>query len=58
MQIKGEHKCEIGRRNVNIIIILAIIIFMESFITPEERSLDYIIRWILDLTAAIYFFLL
>lgn len=46
MHIKGEHKCEIGRRNVNIIIILAIIIFMESFITPEERSLDYIIRWI------------
>ena len=46
MIIEKRKKIEFGRRNIEMIIILAVIIFLESFTSPEQRSLDYIMRWI------------
>jgi hypothetical protein len=46
MQIRKKQKLEFDRRNIEMIIVLAVIIFLESFISPEQRSLDYIMRWI------------
>ena len=46
MQIRKRQKIEFDRRTIEIIIVLAVIIFLESFISPEQRSLDYIMRWI------------
>lgn len=46
MQIRKRQKLEFDRRNIEMIIVLAVIIFLESFISTEERSLDYIMRWI------------
>ena len=46
MQIRKRQKLEFDRRNIEMIIVLAVIIFLESFISTEQRSLDYIMRWI------------
>lgn len=46
MQIRKKKKLEFDRQNIETIIVLAVIIFLESFISTEKRTLDYIMRWI------------
>ncbi len=46
MQIRERKRFEFDRRKVEIILVLAVVVFLESFISPEQRSLDYVMRWI------------